>query len=142
MARTDYRRLIAAYGSDPKRWPTKVDHAELQQFSDDLRREQHLDALLDRAEPDADPAAAARVLAALGRLPRQIDSRLVRRSWIERIQDGFAAMVWPKVAALAMASLIGIGIGMTDLAAPLSVDTDDDLTTLVLDSSPLAGLER
>jgi hypothetical protein len=144
MRRADYRRLIEAYGADPKRWPVEADRPveALDDLHETLSAARRLDGLLAAADHSVDRDAEQRVMARLSLLPRQDRPTMAAFSWQRRLVRMLEEALWPKVAGLAMASLLGMAIGLTDLTNFTADDDSDDLVTLVLDETPMAGLER
>lgn len=144
MRRNDYRRLIEAYGADPKRWPADADRLGdgLGELHENLSASRRLDDLLGAADHSVDAASERRVMARLSPLPAQDRPTLAALSWQRRLAGMLADAFWPRVAGLAMASLLGVAIGLTDLTNFSLDDGDDDLVALVLDETPMAGLER
>jgi hypothetical protein len=119
--------LVAAYGSDPRRWPVGERAAALALLtsSEEAARlaaeAERLDALLDQAADAAVPEmdASALVEAIVSRAPRQ--NALRRRSNGWRVRIG-----WPPVALLAAASIAGFVVGWTGESVP---DTDPQTTS-------------
>jgi hypothetical protein len=131
------RRPSEAYGADPARWPADrrgvVDPAELES----ARR---LDALLDRAAPRETAESETRIAAALAVLPPQDRRRL----WAFPGRFAVTAPVrtpWPAFAALAMASVIGVLIGISDIGASIGGGPDSDYSELDDTPTLTAALE-
>ena len=114
-----FRRLIAAYGADPGRWPpgqrTRAEallarSAKAQAL---LAEAQALDALLMAdAKPPADAQLAAAIVARAMGLPQERTAaaapRAIRVEWS-------LARLWPQAVGLAAAAVLGFVIGWTDL---------------------------
>ena len=65
-----------------------------------------------------------------------------RRPRLQRLLHaghGAAWSMWPRVAALAMASIVGVVIGLSGVADKYSTTQDSDTTTSVFDSAPSGG---
>ena len=115
-----FRRLVAAYGADPARWP----HGQrgradaLLARSDKARallaEAQAFDALLlADAKPPADEQLAAAIVARTidvpqERAPAVAPSRAIALDWS-------LSRLWPQAAGLAAAAVLGFVIGWTDL---------------------------
>ncbi|HYM31197.1 MAG TPA: hypothetical protein VEU47_07865 [Candidatus Cybelea sp.] len=125
------RQLVEAYGADPKRWSEAERRAAEKLIgslinpaadADAARREAaELDALLDRwkVEPP-DRTLARRIVAAAEGVPQRRPGELLRtlQTWLaEWFGTGPR---WPQLAGLTAALLIGLTIGISDLA---SLDT-------------------
>jgi hypothetical protein len=144
MRRADYRRLIEAYGADPKRWPVEADRPveALDDLHETLSAARRLDGLLASADHVVDRDAEQRVMARLSLLPKQDRPTMAAHSWRRRLGRVLEEALWPKVAGLALASLLGMAIGLSDLTSFMPDEDSDDLVALVLDETPMAGLER
>ena len=135
MTRQRFSELIAAYGTDPRRWPAaeRDDALDLLARSPSLQEEidrmTALDAALD-AWPNPAPlsldaaALAARISATpQARAQSRAEIRMVRRfRW--------PAIAWPNAAGLAAAALAGFLVGLSGLDSsllPTSVETVDQL---------------
>ncbi len=110
---------------------------------EDLRLEKLLARALKRPAqtPDADEAAAGRVLARLGALPRQ---KLPLWRWPAVLLDWEFAPAWPRVAALAGCLAIGFVVGIAGVDRHFDrVDTaaanSADLGLIVYGPEPLTG---
>lgn len=146
MAGNRLRRVIEAYGADPARWPREADRAGPAAGAGAdpavLAEARRLDALLARAKPAADPIAEKRLLAALARLPAQPRPAWERTDFrAAKPGRGLNAGLWTRLAGLAAASLLGVVLGLSDIAAPAGLDDEPDFAALVLDETPMAGLE-
>jgi len=64
---------------------------------------------------------------------------VVRR--LVRAGRGAVWAMWPRVAALAMASVVGMLIGLSGVADQLSGTQDTDSATSFFDSAPTGGWE-
>jgi hypothetical protein len=127
---TRRQRPVDAYGADRVRWPAGRHDAADPAALESARR---LDAVLDRAVAWRTAESEARVAAGLAVLPPQDRRRFLSFS------HPFAASApgrapWPAFAALAMASVIGIVIGGSDIGASIAGGPDADYS--VLDDTP------
>jgi hypothetical protein len=115
-----FRRLIAAYGADPGRWPVgqrgraQTLLARSPKARALLAEAQALDAvLLADAKPPADDQLAAAIIARATALPQEPAPASVPPRAI--VLDWSFARLWPQAAALAAAAVLGFVIGWTDL---------------------------
>ncbi|MFC3676846.1 hypothetical protein [Ferrovibrio xuzhouensis] len=140
--------LIAAYGTNPQRWPAAerqaaqsllAASAEAQRL---VQEAQAFDALLSISPlPAIEPSAAlrSRIMAQIGPAPRSV------AGWRSQIAEAIGLLfpggrMMPQLAALTLALAIGIGAGFTNI---LPVDTqDNDLVTLQLSSAVPVYLEE
>ena len=131
-----FRRLIAAYGADPGRWPPgRRRRAEaLLARSAKARRllaeAQALDSLLlADAKLPADERLAAAIIARATALPQERAPTPVRGFTL----DWSLSRLWPQAVGLAAAAVLGFVVGWTDL---LPVSTGGDTIDLadVLDA--------
>jgi hypothetical protein len=127
--------LLDAYGAAPSRWPEAERRAGLEFMARSpaaraaAAEAERLDTVLDRAPRQAPSAALlGTVLAAAPR----------RTSWLHALLGG--TPVWQPVAALALAAILGLGLGgsgklalpadevvLVDVAAlSLGLDIDDE----------------
>jgi hypothetical protein len=113
-----FRRLIAAYGADPARWPLgRRARAEglLERSSPAralLAEAQAFDSLLMAdAKPPADDRLAATIIA------RTMDVAQERAPTPARViaLDWSLSRLWPQAVGLAAAAVLGFVIGWTDL---------------------------
>ena len=113
-----FRRLIAAYGADPARWPP----GQRPQGEALLARSAKARALLAEAQAldsllmtDAKPAAteqlAAAIIAHATAAPQQ---RAPAPGWALAV-DWSLARLWPQALGLAAAAVLGFVVGWTDL---------------------------
>jgi len=112
------RELLDAHGADPDRWPAGEraaaevlieGRAEARALVAEAAR---LDALLDRwPAPAASPFLAARIAALATDLPQRKPSLAERLGW------WLPGPVWPQLAGLAAALLIGFTLGFSGLGA-------------------------
>jgi hypothetical protein len=130
------RRLLAAYGADPGRWPgaeAPAAQALLRASPEALALEREaraLDARLDRHLPPAlDPALLERTLARAAQLDQEQPP--AHPGWL-----AWPRPVWPQLAALAGAAVLGLIVGWSDLL-PAPADPPLDAIALTL----LDGLE-
>jgi len=115
-----FRRLIAAYGADPARWPPgqRGRAAALLAHSARARallaEAQAFDALLMAdAKPPADEQLAAAIIARSTARPQErslaaVPARAIGVEWS-------LARLWPQALGLAAAAVIGFVVGWTDL---------------------------
>lgn len=120
------QRLIEAYGADPARWPAEERDAAVRRAAGDpaaqaaLAEARQLDDLLDRLE--APEAGALSLPAALPAQQRPFLAGLA--SW----------RLWPGVAVLAMASVLGVAIGLSDIADRVAGASNGDVAALVFEA--------
>jgi anti-sigma factor RsiW len=141
-----FAELVAAYGTDPGRWPAAERRAvgsllaastEAQQL---VREAEAFDALLAAPLPAIEPSAALR-----SRIMAQAMPQPKQPGWRIQIAEAFGLLfpsgrMVPQLAALTLALAIGIGAGFTNI---LPVDTqDNDLVTLQLSSAVPIDLEE
>ena len=114
-----FRRLIAAYGADPARWPpgrrTRAEAllARSNQARALLAEAQAFDALLRTdAKPPADAPLAAAIIARATALPQERAAGPVRASFVV---EWSPRRLWPQAVGLAAAAVIGFVVGWTDL---------------------------
>ena len=102
-----------------------------------------LGRLLDAAEIRIDAAANERFLARLSALPPQGRGLPIRAVLCEWFGVTAGGLLWPRLATLATASVIGILIGLSDLPIP-PVDSviDQDLFSVVFDGALIPELEE
>jgi hypothetical protein len=103
-----FRALVEAYGAEPRRWPAErrdwaldmlARHAEARAVQAEAAR---LDGLLEAARPASAPAdLIGRVLAAAP-TARGVASR----------DEGWLRRLWRPVLGLAVAAILGIGLGL------------------------------
>ena len=113
-----FRRLIAAYGADPVRWPpgqrTRAEAllARSAKARALLAEAQALDAvLMADAKPPADEQLAAAIVARVMGLPQERAAAAPRAFRVE----WSLARLWPQAVGLAAAAVLGFVIGWTDL---------------------------
>ena len=133
-----FLRLLEAYGADPAHWPEDERAAAERHLAEDpaaraaVEEERRLDALLGRMPPA--PETPSTLLPAA--LPAQ------RRPLLQRLAHaghGAVWSMWPRVATLAMASIVGVVIGLSGVAEKYSANHDSDTATSVFDSAPSGG---
>jgi hypothetical protein len=137
-----FRRLIAAYGADPARWPPgqRARAEALLARSTTARallaEARALDSLLMAdAKPPADEQLAAAIIARTIDMPQErapMPARAIALDWS-------LSRLWPQAVGLAAAAALGFVIGWTDLL-PRNVgggDTIDIADILDDDSGPL-----
>lgn len=138
-----FRKLLSSYGADPERWPEdeRAAAAALLAASSGARalrdRAKTLDRMLDTYRVDAaDDGLRGQILAAPHNpvfAPVEIDPRAG--------QGGLRWRgIWPQLAALAGACVLGFIIGTSDLAASDEPDTEADLASLIFGDDDLEGL--
>jgi hypothetical protein len=113
-----FRRLIAAYGADPGRWPPgQWAHAEAllarsAKARTLLAEAQAIDTLLMAdVKPPADEQLAAAIVARAMGLPQERAAAASRAFGVE----WSLARLWPQAVGLAAAAVLGFVIGWTDL---------------------------
>ena len=146
MADDRLRKVIEAYGADSSRWPSEVGRAGPAALegvdSAVLVEARCLDMLLAKAKPGPDPIAEKRILAALSRLPAQPRPAWEQAGfWHAKPGQSLGAGLWTRLAGLVAASLLGVVLGLSDIVAPGGLDEEPDFAALVLDETPMAGLE-
>jgi hypothetical protein len=127
------RRLLAAYGADPVRWPeaeapAAADLLRSTTEAQALQREARgLDARLDcHPAPAPDPALLERTLARAAQLEQ--DQPRAHLPWL----GPWPRPVWPQLAALAGAAALGLMVGWSDLLpAPAAAPPDAIALTLL-----------
>jgi hypothetical protein len=121
-------QLLEAYGADPARWPDNERHhaARLHQAGGVAAAARALDAQLDLY---AAPAASARLRQAILDRTRTLPQArpLSLAGWIGDLMP--LRPLWPNLAGLAAALVIGFGVGFTDLGA--MADTDPAVQSTV-----------
>jgi hypothetical protein len=113
-----FRRLIAAYGADPARWPPgQRGRAEALLARSDraralLAEAQPFDSLLlADAKPPADEQLAAAIMARTIDVPQErapAPARAVGLEWS-------LSRLWPQAVGLAAAAVLGLVVGWADL---------------------------
>lgn len=128
------RRLLAAYGADPRRWPeAEAPGAEallrsLPQAEALQREARALDARLDRhPAPAPDQALLERALARAAELEQEQPP-----AWLPWL-GGWPRPVWPQLAALAGAAVLGLIVGWSDLLPPPADPAPDAIALTLLD---------
>lgn len=125
MTLTRLQEILAAYGADPVRWPTAERDAALAV----LRRlpvsvasdAETLDRLLDLTGERTLPSLGTDTL-----LAARIRTRALKTAQIAApMPRGTTARFWPQATALAAALLVGIMIGISDLAGSYFSDSAD-----------------
>jgi hypothetical protein len=113
-----FRRLIAAYGADPARWPPgQRERAEALLARSTAARTllaeaQAFDSLLmTDAKPPADERLAAAIIARSTAQPQERPSAPARAIGL----DWSLSRWWPQAVGLAAAAVLGFVIGWTDL---------------------------
>ena len=71
--------------------------------------------------PDADDAAAQRILTRLEKLPPQ---KRAFAWWPSALMDWNFAPAWPRLATLAGAAVLGISIGLSNFGTRVAADLD------------------
>lgn len=124
------RQLAEAYGADPRRWPA-AERASFEPLIGGqpaarsiLRDEQNLDQLLDTWRLNSsDWALERRILATAAMTAQTRAARPWQRvlGWIATLWPGDrlpqGRQLWPQVAGLAAAAMIGFFVGISDLGA-------------------------
>ena len=75
------------------------------------------------ADPDADDAAAERLVRKLETMPLPPQKRALAW-WPAVLTDWNFAPAWPRVATLAAAAVLGITIGLSNLGTRIAADLD------------------
>lgn len=134
-----FSAIISSYGADPARWP-EAERATAEAFvrsSDDAAR------LLSQAHRLDDMLAGSHLgrgsptLHDLGALQFRIlaGARPIRTSFFER-WFGFEltpVQIWPSLAGLALATVLGFGVGLGGLLQSDTERYSDDLTLSQID---------
>lgn len=134
--------IIAAYGSEPSRWPeAEREAAQSVLAAADialLRDAAALDAALDAwGVAETSPDLAARIVEN-SRSVAQAGSR--RSLFTSLLHSLFGPSMMPQLAGLAVAIVIGFGIGIAGLGQSTEAQAQDlDLETLIL--GPSSDLE-
>jgi hypothetical protein len=138
--------LVAAYGSDPHRWPAAERQAAESLLAASaaaqklMREAADLDALLALPIPVIEPSLALR-----NRIMAQLPAQPKPPGWRSQIAEAIGLLfpggrMVPQLAALTLALAIGIGAGFANI---LPVDSQDsDLVTLQLSSAVPVYLEE
>ena len=100
--------------------------------------------------PDADDAAAQRMLARLDATALPSQKRgLLAAWWPAALMDMNFAPAWPRVAALACAAALGVSIGLSGFATRIASELNlvriasaDDGGTNIFDTDTLTGLRQ
>jgi hypothetical protein len=124
-----FRRLIAAYGADPARWPAgQRAHAEALLARSSAARARLAEAqafdalLLADAKAPADERLMAAILARAIDVPQERPPAPIRAFAL----DWSLSRLWPQAVGLAAAAVLGFVLGWTDLLpANLGGDTID-----------------
>lgn len=147
-----FRRLLEARGPDLSRWPAPGADAARRLVSTDaaaageFETARRLDMLIVRhmAREASDPVRAKAIIERLGGpLPPQRSRRLTAWLPVELLSFDFSPS-WPRVAALAAVAGLGFIFGLSDAslvgARGTSVSSDSDLSMIVFEPDPLAGM--
>jgi hypothetical protein len=132
-----FSAIIDAYGAEPTHWPERErdDVLALSRSSvlaaRALARARELDSVLRDGDPleiDIHPARFAQLHA---RIMAGIQNS--RKSWLERVlgMDLAPARLWPSLAGMAVATILGIAVGMSGL---MQLDTNGETDDLVVSS--------
>lgn len=114
-------QLLEAYGADPARWPEGERHlaAHLADATGAIAAARALDAQLDLyAAPPASAQLRQSILDRTRSLPQARTLSLA--GWFAELMP--VRPLWPNLAGLAAALVIGFGVGFTDLGAAADVD--------------------
>ena len=122
------KQLLAAYGSDSRRWPEteRARAVALLERLPELRalvlEEQALDAMLERKQVAVSDAMIARVSA---RVDRGLSKRPVIRENGGRIAwfGSLTTATWPRAAAFAGIAMLGVIIGLSSDPSAFSTTT-------------------
>ena len=153
--------LLDCYGGDLSLWPQPDREAAERLLAIEQRarlalgRARRLDVLIARevaapaaAEVEQSEATAARLLEALAARPLPPQRRpMLPWRWPALLLDVDFAPAWPRIAALACAAALGVGVGLfggdTSLFAGRNgaaiAAAETDLLTLVFEPEPLTG---
>jgi len=137
-----FRRLLDAYGGDPKRWPGKRRQAALAllEISAEAREAQAeactLDCALDRLAPPVESRRVARLLSTVIE-----ETRAIASSGPIIIPDPIDPWWWRSAAILGAAACLGFLIGFTVLNGPVPVQTAR-VDVFNLGMGPLVRLEQ
>jgi hypothetical protein len=124
------RQIAETYGADPRRWPA-AERASLEPLigrlpaaRSMLRDEQNLDQLLDGWRLESPDWALERRILATAAMTAQVRAAKPWQKiigWVETIWPGEqlprGRQLWPQVAGLAAAAMIGFFVGISDLGA-------------------------
>lgn len=140
MTEKRFAEIVAAYGTDPCRWP-EDERAAAQAFANGnpaararLEEDAWLGTVLDSYRLIEIEDRAGATVALPHRLPpqnRPLGSRL--RFLFGSPQTG--SILWPQLATLAMAMLIGASIGWNDPGSWIAEPSTSDMMALVSDAS-------
>jgi hypothetical protein len=141
-----FRLMIAAYGADPARWPREQRAAaeallrRSAQAREACAAARRLDALLAAGlEPSLDEGLADRIVARVLVAPQEQGVPL--QTMMPRPATGIPLRLWPQLAGLAAAAILGFIVGWTDLLpsgfGPPVVDLSDfvDMSVAPVDAA-------
>ncbi|HEX3498561.1 MAG TPA: hypothetical protein VHT04_04505 [Stellaceae bacterium] len=128
-----FRRLLDIHGADMRSWPAaerRAAQALLEASSDAVRARDEaaqLDRLFRSARSTMSEASAQRVLGALASPPRR-----------EAVAESSYERRWTSTALLAGMAVLGVVVGLFDLAPPAMAPSD--LVELMFDTGLVQGL--
>jgi hypothetical protein len=121
--------LLAAYGSESRRWPEaeRAKALALMERLPELRplmdRERALDAILDRKQDMISAATVARVSARIGQRLSEHPPAREKSSPISWLVSPLATAIWPRAAAFAGIAMLGVIIGLSSDPSAFSTTT-------------------
>ena len=145
MRKRRLRRLIEAHGAVTARWPECERHAACHLLAEEpelgraLAVARRLDDALDRVVYAPVAGAEARVAAALTDLPDQ--DRRTARPFGAAFRPEVMRSLWSRAVTLAMASVLGVVIGSSDVGEWISGPVDPEWIALVDGPTPTVGWE-
>lgn len=122
-----FRRIVAAYGADPVRWPPEeralatAFMAQTAAAHDLLAEARDLDRALDDLVAEVPEPAMARLAAATAFPPPQATSSRGDR-WRPDLRAALGLALWPRAAALASMAVLGIVVGLAVQPEPFNGD--------------------
>ena len=143
MRKTRFRHLVDSYGADPARWPAAERGpaqrlvARSPELGAELGSARRLDDLLNRFAAET-PESGADAIDGLFILPAQRRSADLFRGALGALA---LARLWPQVATLTAASVVGVLVGLSGFGGQLAGSPPNDLAAIVFDGAPLGGFD-
>ena len=145
MKLSRFDTILDAYGAQPEHWPERERAAALalvrtrQSAADALARTQKLDAVLLRASCEDIDTEQHRLSVLRARIVGA--SHPLRKSWLDRWLgfDLTPLQLWPSVAGLALAMLLGFGVGIGGVFQIDSNRDPEDISVLSAIDFPVAS---